>query len=97
TVVPKGYYPPDGEVHISVGDNKVIAELIKDGTKTKEFEVTGTGTEAEPYVVTITNSTGAALPSTGGHGTLPYTLCGLLMVLGSALMLGLRRKSKITV
>ena len=49
------------------------------------------------WVVKINNSSGAVLPMTGGHGTLPYTLCGLLMVLGSALMLGFRKKSRITV
>ncbi len=40
------------------------------------------------YLIQIENKPGAELPMTGGHGTMPYTLCGLLMILGSALMYG---------
>ena len=39
-----------------------------------------------------TETPGVELPSTGGTGTLPYTLSGLTLLLGAALILFLRRK-----
>lgn len=46
------------------------------------------------YVIKIPNSPGVILPSTGGSGTLPYTLGGAGLVLAAALMYGysMRRK-----
>ena len=46
------------------------------------------------YVIKIPNSPGVILPSTGGTGTLPYTLGGAGLVLAAALMYGysMRRK-----
>ena len=44
--------------------------------------------------ITIVNTPGAALPNTGGPGTLLYTLSGLMLILGSALMYGFRMRRR---
>lgn len=45
------------------------------------------------YTLTVTNSAGYELPSTGGPGTLGYTLTGALLILAAALLL-LRRRTE---
>ena len=40
------------------------------------------------YVVTVENTAGTVLPNTGGSGTIMYTLGGLLLIMGAALMYG---------
>lgn len=44
--------------------------------------------------LTITNQTGQALPHTGGPGTLLYTLSGIALMLGAALMYGFRMRRR---
>ena len=39
------------------------------------------------YAVTVVNRTGASLPETGGMGTHPYTLGGLLLMLSAGVLL----------
>ncbi len=41
----------------------------------------------DPVIIHFTNTPGVELPSTGGAGTLPYTLSGWLLLLAAALML----------
>lgn len=48
--------------------------------------------DAVPATFTIGNTPGVELPSTGGMGTLPYTLTGLTLLLGASLWLLLRRR-----
>ncbi len=49
--------------------------------------------DEEKNTILIENKAGRELPSTGGHGTLPFTLTGILMMSGSALIyLALRRR-----
>ena len=42
----------------------------------------------------VENTPGAALPSTGGSGTLPYTLSGIALIMASALMYGFRMRRR---
>ena len=44
--------------------------------------------------VTCTNTTGAALPSTGGVGTQIFTLMGTMMMLGAGVLLMLQRRRR---
>lgn len=48
------------------------------------------------WVVKVNNSTGMELPHTGGSGTLPYTLGGLMLMSAAALMYGfiMRRRGR---
>ena len=48
------------------------------------------------YTLNVTNTTGQALPNTGGSGTLPYTLGGLMLMSVAALMYGfiMRRRGR---
>ena len=57
-----------------------------------------TGTDADGnatgYTITVNNSTGVELPNTGGPGTLLYTLSGIALMLGAALMYGFRLRRR---
>jgi len=55
-----------------------------------KFEKAGEGTIA---LITVTNQPGVALPNTGGPGTMPLTIAGVLLVLLAATFL-LRRASQ---
>ena len=48
----------------------------------------------ENNTITIKNEPGAALPHTGGSGTLPYTLGGIALIMASALMYGFRMRRR---
>ena len=54
----------------------------------------GDNASAEDNTLTVTNEPGQALPHTGGSGTLPYTLGGLMLILASALMYGFRLRRR---
>ena len=57
--------------------------------------IDGPGTGDTPaYTITVKNTPGAVLPNTGGPGTLPYTLGGLMLIIASALMYGFRMRRK---
>ncbi len=67
--VPTGFTVeyPDGLQKIMVGSKEHHVGIVSDPTT----------------VYTITNTTGSALPSTGGNGTIPYVLIGLALIAGS--------------
>ena len=46
------------------------------------------------WVVKVNNSTGVMLPNTGGPGTILYTLSGIMLMLGAALMYGFRMRRR---
>ena len=52
------------------------------------------GKEVTVYTVKVQNSTGVELPNTGGPGTLLYTLSGIALMLGAALMYGFRMRRR---
>lgn len=49
-------------------------------------------TDEAPVTLKVANTPGAALPKTGGPGTLLYTLSGLMLILASAFMYGFRMR-----
>ena len=46
------------------------------------------------FIITVENTAGHALPNSGGHGTLPYTLGGLALIATTALMYGFSRRRR---
>lgn len=49
---------------------------------------------ADGLELTVYNDSGVTLPNTGGSGTLPYTLCGIALIMASALMYGFRMRRR---
>ena len=72
----------DGTVDYSTGNS------IFDGNPGATYET------EDGIGIYINNLSGAELPMTGGHGTLLYTLGGLLLMLGSAMMYGFRMRRR---
>ena len=87
-----GYILLDSPVIITtVGANNIKASM--NGAplsceKVKDSE------NRDVWEIVIYNSSGYELPSTGGSGTLPYTLGGLALILASALMYGFRMRRR---
>ena len=52
------------------------------------------GTSVVVYTIKVQNSAGVELPHTGGPGTLLYTLSGITLILGAALMYGFRLRRR---
>ncbi len=78
---------------------KDIVILNSDGLPISEDEITRSGNsitvKAEPgMIITFTNFTGTELPSTGGIGTFPYTLGGLMIVGASGILFMYKSRRK---
>ena len=89
---------PDGYIKLTEG---IVFEVYEDGTVLKarlaqgttDAEIDGPGTGDIPtYTITAKNTPGQALPATGGPGTALYTLSGMILLIGSALLYGFRRR-----
>ena len=87
TKAPSGYDTYVGDGVIVVAPDGVT---ISQGTSQGSSEKVG-GEDSKTYLVAFWNSAGHRLPNTGGEGTVPYTLGGLLLVT-TALLYGLRRR-----
>lgn len=73
--------------------NSNAANLVKENGG---LFITGTDDDgnATGYTITVNNTTGVELPNTGGPGTLLYTLSGIALMLGAALMYGFRMRRR---
>ena len=81
---PAGYNMLTAVVNVLVTETEATAQLGDD--QNTIVHSTGTGTEDDPYVLLIKNSTGYKLPSTGGSGTILFTLGGMAFLTLAALM-----------
>lgn len=83
TKAPDGYIILNDSVEFSISNGIVSLE------NTDHATVNGT-------TITVKNTAGEALPNTGGSGTLPYTLGGLMLMSAAALMYGfiMRRRGR---
>lgn len=84
---PDGYIITNNEVVFSVAegeDGKLITKISGDNASVSD----------DGKTLTITNQTGQELPHTGGPGTLLYTLSGIALMLGAALMYGFRMRRR---
>jgi LPXTG-motif cell wall-anchored protein len=96
TGIPDGYVKLSSNVDFEIyKEDGVLKAKLAEGTDPSIAGIDGPGSGEDPiYTITVTNTPGVALPSTGGHGTLPNTLGGLLLMLGSALMYGFRMRRR---
>ncbi len=96
TVVPDGYLTPEGMLVLTVDENGVtLGRTVVSGQPdlndwiTRNDETAGgadSDKEETVYTVTIRNTTGAVLPSTGGMGTtVIYTAGALLLTISGIL------------
>ena len=90
---------PDGYL---MAQNPELAFTVTDGVITPDIMANGFVVDYEPVdtdnatpTVTIGNTPGVALPSTGGSGTLIYTTGGLALVLIAGVLLISRKRKKI--
>lgn len=81
---PEGYNLLTEEIEVKVQDGKLIGNY---GTTGAEISEGG-------LILTVPNSTGYELPSTGGHGTLLYILCGIGLMSDSLMYLSFRRRRR---
>ena len=90
---PGGYVIIDSpiEFHVDAIGNSVIT--WPDGTKPDNVK-NMTTTNVQNDTFTVINKEGHELPSTGGSGTLPYTLGGIALIMASALMYGFRMRRR---
>lgn len=84
-VVPTGFNAPSGDFKITISDNDSV-----DATITPRY--TGTAVNSDNKTITITNLTGAVLPSTGATGTIIFITVGGLMVVAMGVLLVVRKR-----
>ena len=78
TAAPGGYYRLSNPITFTLL-NGVMTLDAPFGSWTVELQADGS------YVLTVPNATGMLLPSTGGLGSLPFTVAGLALMAGSVL------------
>lgn len=104
TKAPDGYIITENGFLFRLGTDGTI-QLLKETTVEDEkhyveaesgdyssITVVNGSDSSDEIVLTVKNAPGARLPATGGIGTLPFTIGGLALIIGAALMLILRRK-----
>lgn len=90
TKSPNGYNMLSAKVEVTVASTGVTAKM-----GTSDLTVSSaSGTEADPYVFTITNTAGMELPETGGIGTDMFAAIGGVTALFAGAVLVLRRRRK---
>lgn len=91
TVAPAGYNKLTSNVYVKVTSNGVSWTIGDDAASAKHADEAA-GTKDDPYVVIINNTAGTEIPSTGGPGTILFTLAGLMLVAaaGAVFLMGRR-------
>lgn len=91
-------YPIGASVTVTETNNDgyITSYQIDDGDATYSTVADGIEIDADGVTVHYTNKAGTVLPSTGGIGTYPYTIGGLLIAgaAGSLIMYRTRRKQR---
>ena len=101
TSAPDGYIILNSDVYFEICNNtdgNLIVQLTDgEGKVLNTSDVSSVAiSEDGSYTITVKNTPGQALPHTGGSGTLPYTLGGLMLMSAAALMYGfiMRRRGR---
>ena len=89
TTVPTGYFSPPGRFKLTITSADeaptITATWVTGNENGAQGTVTGNGTDG--FTVTIRNTKGYSLPSTGGPGTRPFTILGSFLLAGAGLVL----------
>ena len=90
---PIGYNPLSDNITITVAveNGQVLVTAIMNG---EEVPYPKLSQDNGVWTLQVANDEGITLPSTGGPGTLLYTLSGILLMLGAALMYGFRMRRR---
>ena len=98
---PPGYIKTVSGVYFTVGSTismtiemKEIEGVETEVAKTEAAYAEPDSGDSDQRTLLIYNTPGVELPSTGGPGTLLYTLSGLALMLGAALMYGFRMRRR---
>ena len=87
-ILNEGFTPQD--YTSQAPDEKVT---VVQGTATSSSDITD-GTAGQTATVTVTDSAGYVLPSTGGIGTVPFYVIGGILAIGAVIALVVRAKMK---
>ena len=87
TTAPNGYVILSNKIYFKVDDNGITLQTVSVGND-------GKTTYSDANEVYVKNTPGQELPYTGGPGTLLYTLSGIALMLGAALMYGFRMRRR---
>lgn len=109
TKAPAGYnMPAKNVVALKVDERGIVSQITKEADVSRlpeeerskvnvnvsEKEAVTIDWNSPYYTITVKNSAGSALPSTGGTGTWPFIFTGLLLMLTAGGWLGLRAGKK---
>jgi len=90
TKAPSGYVAEEKPIKLTVTDEQVT---VVQGTATSSSDIID-GTSGQTATVTVTDSAGYVLPSTGGIGTVPFYVIGGILAIGAVVALVVRAKMK---
>ncbi len=90
--IPDGYICKFRYIEFIIADRK-ITKVKTDPDPLESGVIEATGVETSLLALTINNTPGAALPHTGGPGTRIFTILGMLLIAGAALLLWKRRRA----
>ena len=96
TQAPAGYNNLTGAIYFAISVDGAVSWTNEQGqTISAQDLVTYTpASDTDPATFTVGNNPGVELPATGGPGTALYTVTGLILTLGAALWLMLRRRKE---
>ena len=89
---PDGYYAANISIYFSIVEGTVIW-TDSEGTVITEQSLVSYDAIGSEF--TVGNTSGVALPGTGGSGTLPYTVAGLALILIAGVFLVARKRRKV--
>ena len=90
TKAPSGYVAEEKPITLTVTDEQVT---VVQGTATRSSDIKD-GISGQTAAITVTDSAGYVLPSTGGIGTVPFYVIGGILAIGAVVALVVRAKMK---
>lgn len=90
---PPGYYALTSDIEITVTEtgNLTVSAKYESGDAVTCEKVESASNGVVIYEITVPNTTGYALPETGGIGTQIYTFSGIILMLAAAVLLVIKK------